>query len=481
MKYEFRTQPYAHQREALVRSWDRDAFALFMEMGTGKTKVVVDNIGICHHQGMISGVLVLSNKGSYRNWVDTEIPAHMPEGLLQEAHLHTWRGLGSGRERDAVRAVCRSDSPLAVLTMNVEGMSSSGTAYRVAETFLRSRKCMMVVDESTQIKNPSAERTKKIIKLGRLARMRRIMTGMPASRSPLDVYSQFEFLGRGMLGYTSYWAFRSKYAVLEDQFIRVNGELRKYRAVTGYRNIEGLHRAMQPHSYRILKEQCLDLPPKVYERRTVELTPEQRRVYDGIVADATAQLGATAHVTATAVITQLIRMHEVCCGFSTDEEGHKHDLPENRTQATMDALEEAGGRGVVWCAYRHPIGKLVTALSRMGRVVEYHGGVPQEQRTRNMREFQDGSADFFVGTQQTGGYGNTLTSAWATVYHSNTYSLELRAQSEERTHRIGQSRTCTYADLVAPGTIDERFLEVIRGKIDLSSQVMGDGYRAWVV
>lgn len=472
--YEPRTPPYAHQQQALDLSHDREVFALLMEMGTGKTKVAIDTIAMMAGRGDISGALIIAPKGAYADWVDTQIPVHMPEGVVD--HLHMWRGGNSAAERDSAARLMAGG--FGVVVMNTEA-TNVDRAWDFAHKFLSSRPCMMVVDESTRIKNHRAQRTKRIIKLGARASVRRIMTGMPVTRSPLDVFSQFQFLRSGILGTDSYWGFRARYAVEELRYFHGNNS-RPVREVVAYRNMEELQRRVAEHSFRVLKEDCLDLPPKVYMRRDIEMVPEQRRIYEDLRRKATSQLEGGTFVTATEAMTQVMRMHQVSAGIVTDEEGTQHELPESRCAAIMDLVEETGEPTIVWCAYRGVIPRVVAALSKVGRVVEYHGGTSDEDRRRAKSDFQDGTARFFVGTPHTGSMSLTLTAAPCVIYHSNVDNFELRFQSEDRAHRIGQTQSVTYTDLVA-SRADERMIEILKNKISLAASVTGDSLREWLV
>lgn len=478
MTYNHKITPYKHQSDAFESSWKEEQFALLMEMGTGKTKVAIDTIGRLALNGLIRGALVLAPKGVYMNWVRKEIPEHLTPDLEKSTRVTAWKGGKSVAQKKEIDRMMGSDLPLDILVMNIEALSSGDRAFDLADDFLRSRNCIMVVDESTTIKNHSANRTKAVLALGKRARYRRIMTGMPVTRSPLDIFSQFDFLRPGLLGFTSYWAFRARYAIVETKHF---GQ-RSIKVVTGYQNEADLQSRILPHSFRVLKEDCLDLPPKVYQLRSVEMTSEQKRIYQSVLENATAQLSEKDHVTATEVITQLLRLHQIVCGHVVDENGVTHDLPENRTAALREIIAELTGQAIIWCSYRHNIPNVIKALEEYGGSVQYHGGVSDSDRGEAIRKFQSGEARFFVGTPHTGGHGLTLTNASAVIYYSNTHNLELRAQSEDRAHRIGQKAvSVSYTDLVCEGTVDEKILQSLRNKIDIATAVTGDGYKEWLI
>ena len=492
MKYEPKTSPYGHQTEALRRSWMRDGYGYLMEMGTGKSKVIVDEMSALWENGEIDTALVLAPKGVYGNWSSKEIPAHMPDRVRESAQVHLWTGGHTVRERAQFDKLCRPSSGLRLLVINTESVATSAKAAEAIRRFLDSGRCYAAVDEASTIKNPSAQRTKFLItKVGRHpnTHFRRIATGSPVPRGPLDLWAQFEFLAPACLGYRSYYPFRNTYGIVQRK--EFGG--RMVELVVGYRNVEELAERISRHSFIMRKQDCLDLPPKVFVTRDVELTDEQRRLYEEVRQWATAEISAGRFVTATAVITQLLRLHQIVCGYVVDENGEGHDVPTRRLDAMMEVVAEASDKTIVWCTYRTDVQKVVDRLRREGRrVVEYHGGTSVDDRTMAVWRFQgtgnpehplwqwgpDGivppeeQVDDFVGTPHAGGYGITLTAAGTVIYYSNTYDLEKRAQSEDRAHRIGQTRSVTYVDLVARNTVDEKIIQALANKQQLADIIM---------
>ncbi len=484
MAYEFKTRPYNHQREALRQARGRRAYAYFMEMGTGKSKVAIDEAGLLYCEGEINAVLILAPKGVYMNWINSEIPTHMPDDIRDAARIVHWLPGGGSKAHQRLLADLLEPRPgLRVLVMNTEALSSGKKAYNFADRFLRgSRNVAMYVDESTFIKNPQSNRTQSVCKLGLMAKYRRIMTGSPVTRSPLDLYSQFEFLQEGILGSRSYYAFRARFAVMQQKDF--GG--RKVQIVVGYKNTEELTERVSQHSYRVTKNECLDLPEKIYTRRDVEMTDEQSSLYAQMREFAFAELGDgdEQFVSASAVITQILRLHQISCGHVTDENGVVHSVKNNRVSTLMDVVSETDGKVIIWARYRHDIREITAELRRVygdEAVAEYHGGNGKTRQDDADRFINDPACLFMVSNQQTGGYGNTWVVANTVVYYSNDYDLEKRLQSEDRAHRSGQTRSVTYVDLVCPGTVDERILKALRNKINISDAIMGDGYRDWLV
>jgi len=336
------------------------------------------------------------------------------------------------------------------------------------------------IDESTTIKSPTAKRTKNILKIGELAKYRRILTGSPVTKSPLDLYTQCKFLDPFHLDEASYYAFRARYA----NMVKRNFGGRSVQLVTSYRRLDELANKLDKFSYRVLKEDCLDLPPKVFVTRNVELSDEQKEMYKTMKHAAIAEHNGKI-MSSMSALTTLLRLHQITCGtFKADDDTITH-LKNNRIQALMDCLEEVEGKVIIWATYREDIKKIVESLKKAygeASTVEYHGGVDATLRQENIALFQDkkGPARYFVGNAQTGGYGITLTAANTVIYFSNSYDLEKRLQSEDRAHRIGQTGSVTYIDLVAEKTIDERIIKSLKSKINIANEIMGEDIRDWI-
>ena len=263
MKYKFKTKPYAHQLKALEMSWDKEYFAYFMEMGTGKSKVLIDNISMLYDNGKINGALIIAPKGVYKNWFSQEIPTHMVNHVDPVTVL--WKSQINKTQQSYLNKLFATGEDLHILVMNVESLSTK-KGVDFAEKFLNSHNCMMAIDESTTIKNPDAKRTKNITYLGKLAKYRRILTGSPVTKSPLDLYKQCEFLEQELLGFSSYYAFRTRYAIMKT----ANFSGRSVQIIVGYKNLPELSEKLKPFSYRVLKDDCLDLPKEnFYETRGV--------------------------------------------------------------------------------------------------------------------------------------------------------------------------------------------------------------------
>ena len=477
MNYKFKTKPYEHQLKALEMSWDRPYFAYFMEMGTGKSKVLIDNISMLYDNGKINGALIIAPKGVYQNWHEGEIPTHLVNHIEHKNVL--WQSLINVTQQKKLDTLFETGEDLHILVMNVESLSTKkGVAF--AEKFLNSHRALMAIDESTTIKNPEAKRTKNIVTLGKLATYRRILTGSPVTKSPLDLYKQCEFLEDELLGFNSYYAFRTRYAVMRT----ANFSGRSVQIVVGYRNLDELADKLKAFSYRVLKDECLDLPKKTFMKREVLLTPEQTKAYLQMQKLAHAQMNGKMMSTAT-VLTQLMRLQQITCGHFTADDGTIQEMPNNRVGELLNLLNEIEGKVVIWAQFQRDVHNIIEVLSKEygdDSYVDYYGLTPQEDRQNNIKKFQDpdSSVRFFVGTTQTGGYGITLTSASTMIYYSNGYDLEKRQQSEARIDRIGQEKPMTYIDIICENTVDTRIVKALRKKVDIATQIMGEDLKEWI-
>ena len=478
--YKFKTKPYEHQLKALEKSWAQDTYALFMEMGTGKSKVLVDNIAMLYDRGAIRGALIVAPKGVYKNWDSIEFPTHMPEHI--ECTKVLWEANITRKKQMELDTLFDDKGDLKILIMNVEAFSTN-KGLDFARSFLNIflGRALIGIDESTTIKNPTAKRTKNILTIADLAKYRRILTGSPVTKSPLDLYSQCDFLDDTHLGHQSYYSFRSRYAHMVER----NFGGRRVQIVGSYRRLGELSTLLDKFSYRVLKEECLDLPEKVFMKRLIELTPEQKKVYAQMKEMALAMLDSGEMMTSVNVMTQLMRLHQITCGHFKADDGTIKHLKNNRINSLMELLDETDGKVIIWANYVEDIKNIVGALKKAygeASTVEYHGSVDSTLRQDNIALFQqkNGPTRYFVGNAQTGGYGITLTAANTVVYYSNSYDLEKRLQSEDRAHRIGQTGSVTYVDLIAEGTIDERIVKSLRDKINIANEIMGEDIKDWI-
>tara|TARA_R110000822_G_scaffold3680_5_gene15941 strand:+ start:2273 stop:3682 length:1410 start_codon:yes stop_codon:yes gene_type:complete len=466
-EFKYKTTPFEHQREALKKGATSFNFAYFMEMGTGKTKVAIDNASYLFCEQLIDTVIVVAPNSVYRNW-EKEIEMH-----------------GSVDYNITLHKVDKKFNyqldKLNYFLINVEALSHSSGVQALSKIIgPLGNKAMMIIDESTTIKNRSAKRTKHIIKLGGLVKYKRILTGSPITKSPLDLFSQCAFLNTSLLGFDSFYTFQARYAVMKQ--INMGG--RSVLLPQYFTNLDELERKIKSFSFRVKKEDCLDLPAKVYQKRMVQLPEEQRKVYEQLKKNAYSVL-KDKEVSFANKLTEILRLHQVTNGFVKSDDGSISTFDKcPKLKELFNVLEEAEGKFIIWANY---VQNIETIIKKLGEaygkesVVSIYGAITTEHRQEAVKRFQDDpKCRFLVGNPSTGGYGLTLTSAAYVVYFSNSYNLEVRQQSEDRAHRIGQTRNVVYIDLLAEKTIDEMIVSALKRKVKISSETLGEEIRSWI-
>lgn len=480
MSYQTKRVPYEHQSEALKRLENREAFALLMAMRTGKTKVLLDDFGRLELDNKVKDLLVIAPAGVYRTWV-TAIKDHVSDDLQKRLVLHVWKSSSKGIKEMRIRKAFLEVRAPRVLLMNVEALSVMKTnAREFCEQFLRAKDVAMIaVDESTIIKNHGNKRTKYINGVLQFkARYRRILSGLATPRDPLDLFSQFQFLDWKITGHQSFYSFRGRYAITQQKQF---GGRRAVTIVVGFRDIDQLQKKIAPHSFRVEFRPKI---PSTYTIREVALTEEQQRMYNEIKSYATTQIETGEHVTATIVIAQIMRLHQVLCGHVGDEQGGLHSVPEKRTEELMSLLEEYSGKAIIWCSYDHSVNKVVSALrAEYGErsVARFWGGNTATREAEEQEFFNNPECRFMVATPSAGGRGRTWSNADLVVYYSSTNNLEHRDQSEQRAQGLEKQRQVDYVDLIAPGTVEGKILQALRKKINMASAINGDNYKEWLI
>ena len=484
LQYSFKTKPFSHQLAAMGAMLNHfikgnREFALLMEMGCGKTKVLIDSSAYLYDNGYINGLLVVCPNGVKGTWIN-EIETHCPDHV--EKNVVLWTGKKTKKHEDELQSLFITEPAkvhLNVLIMNIDAFATS-RGKDFARRFLMTRQALMTIDESTTIKNVSAQRTKAVTKLGLAARFRVIMTGSPITKSPEDLFSQCFFLNPDLLGFSSIYTFKNRYCVM----VRRSYGGRSFNEVVEYKNLEELHYKLKYFSYRVLKKDALDLPDQMWMKRFVPLTTEQLDAYVQMKKTALVEI-QKGSLTTTSVLAQLIRLHQIVCGHMSTDDGRVVSLTNNRIKELLAILEEHGGKAIIWATYRHDIEEICDALGRKygpRSTVDFYGDTPEKDRQKSIELFQnDEKVKYFVGNPTTGGRGLTLTKASLAVFYSNNYDLEIREQAEARNHRIGTDNKVTYIDLVAKGTVDEKIILSLRNKIDLATKVLAEDLRKWLI
>ena len=473
-KFPYKTTPYEHQRNALNQSAEKTQWAYFMEMGTGKTKVTIDNMAYLYLQRKITAALIIAPKSVYTNW-ETEIEVHMPQVIKHS--IYKWN---LDKPKDYFKFEESKD--LKIFLINVEALSTKRGFQSCVEYLSKNKLNFVALDESTTIKNRSAKRTKNILALQKLSLVRRILTGSPITKSPLDLYTQCQFLSPELLGFSSYLAFRNRYAEMTDIPV---GSGRYISVPKYYKRLEELETKLKQFSTRIRKDECLDLKPKVRQKRYIELEGESKKIYDRLRTSALA-IVEDSTISFSNKLTEIIKLHQVCNGFSKDDEGQILELHKSKINALDEILEETDGKVIIWANYIYNIEEIIKFLeNKYGKesVVSIYGAIDVQSRKKAVEKIQkDSKVRFLVGNPTTGGFGLTLTAVNTVIYFSNNYNLEVRMQSEDRAHRMGQKGTVVYIDIVAKNTLDEAIMKSLTSKGQVAAKTLGEeDLRSWLL
>lgn len=480
-EFPFKTQPYDHQKKCFMLartalSSNVPAFGLFMEQGTGKTKVMLDlaadlfiNGG---GRGRIDTMIIVAPNGVHAQWINEQVPTHLSEAV-------PWRGAytvasPNADERRAMAETRAYKEGLRVFAVHVDSLSQKKGQEFLRE-ILTGSNALLAIDESSRIKDMSSKRTKFIVALAKLARYRLIATGTPVSQGVEDLYSQFYFLDKNILGYDSFFSFR-------NHFCQMGGYQGK--KIVGYINEDELKKKIDSYTYRVLKDDCLDLPRKNFIRREVLFTPEQRKVYDQMRKEFFLEVDGGV-MTARMALTRIIRLQQIVSGFISrsakkDEFGRIvedalfQELPNGRAAAAVDIIQEAQGKVIVWVKFEGDHKLLTKALDDAKiKWVDYVGPTPQQDRAKNIETFRnDPECKVFISSPKSGGTGLNLTCASEVIWYSRDFSLENELQANDRCHRIGQERVVNYHFLVTPRTVDERIDKLLRSKLSVAENLI---------
>jgi len=485
--YVFKTKPWEHQAEAFGLSRDEEFFALFMEQRTGKTKVIVDTAAWLYAKGEIDCLFILAPNGVHRLWVSDEIPTHMPEHIQTAMFLWTNGRLNTQKGQKLFGERLRS-TKLAIFAFNIEAMSTE-KGKEAARAILNTRRCLFVIDESTTIKTPGSKRTRTLIGrgkargLGEHAAYRRILTGTPSPQGPFDLYSQMKFLDKDFWAdMGSFHGFKHHFGVFDRGFNSRTGQA--YDELVEYKNIEELNARIAAHSFRVLRDDCFDTPDQIFQKKVFELAPDQRKVYNELRDELIIEIDDGEIITAELAIVRLMRLQQVASNFIPREDGTLIQISEKnpRLEAMAELIEEdRQHQNIIWCRFNEEADQLCDLADRMGiKHARYDGQVTEKQRAKNKKQFQDGTARLFIGKAQVGGRGLELAMARNTFYYSNSFDLEHRLQSQDRTQSKQQKHSVGVTDLIALETGDEKIVETLRSKRSVAAMITGDTLKDWI-
>ena len=520
MKYFYKSKPFPHQHEEFTKHGLDLVRGIFWEQGVGKTKPTIDTAGALYERGIIDALAVLAPNGVHRNWLSDEIPAHMPDRIQEKMRAHIWQSNKAGtRKHDIPFTQTLKHKGLSLLFMSYSAVMTE-KGRNALKKFLIQRQALYVLDESHFIKNPSAKRTKRVLASARYAVHRRILTGTPIANNPFDLYAQLKFLDPTIwleYGISDFAEFKVYFGLWENRTAKVrkkgSEQVRtvEYPHCLAYRNLDRLNTKLLSVGTRLTKESAgLDLPPKLYSKRYYDLNPEQVRMYqelkeeyitfldkgepctvcggsgftqptEGCVSCGGRGAIYSDPIEADLAIVRLLRFQQIICGYIPSGDEQKLQpigLKNPRFDVLKEICEGAGYSTIIWSRFTNDIDMITKYLG--DDCVRYDGQVDDEQRAEAKAYFNEGKKKFFVANPQAGATGLTLVIARLMVYYANSFNLNLRLQSEDRFHRIGQKFPVSIIDIIAQGTVDVHITGALRDKQEVAAMVQGDKLRNWL-
>lgn len=462
--HKFSFPPMEKQWPALDLAWNEPNAALFLAMGGGKTFVAINVATALAARGMISGLLVICPTPVKPVW-EIELEKHCTTNYA--CHV-----LESGKKKSAELFIDTPVNALKVFIVGVEALSQGG-AFATALEFAAKHKTMAVVDESHNIKTPTAGRTDRATELGYACKRRVILTGTPITQGMQDLYSQYRFLDWKIIGQKSYFTFKARYCV--------SGGF-EGKKIIGYTNQDELLDLVSPHTLIVTKEEMMDLPPKVYQSMIVEPSTAQAKALKELgdpFLQATEYEGKEIEV--ETVLERMTRYQQIVGGhFPFKEDDDSGVIRLKGKNAKLDAMlghidcMDETVQVIIWARFTAEIEWIKEELDKKygeNTVATYYGATPQGERRQVLEDFQAGKTRFFLSSPQVGGAGITLTAATYTIYFSNTFSLAHRLQSEDRNHRKGTTSSVTYMDLIMNHAIDRSMVAALKAKKEISDYV----------
>lgn len=472
--FPFVHQPFEHQKEGYVKAYPQDSFALFFEQGLGKTKTAIDLAWMWHGTNTIDTVLVICPVSIRQVW-EKEFVEHTPPASMYDVQIMNSRGdIQWSAPSDALR----------VLVVGVESLSQGRTYASLLELIPSLGRIALVVDESSRVKNHKAKRTQCVIEVAEWCIKRLILTGTPVTQGLQDLYSQFQVLSPDTLALTSYYAFRNRYCVTQE----IPGAPKGAVKIVAYKNVEELMDLIEPWSLRKTKEECLDLPEKIYQTRFVNMTPQQSKAYKELKNDLWTEIlkesGEKERIEVEMILEAMMRLQQITGGHypviweeqllngKIKKRSRAEPLPGSNPKLNelVELMDEIQGKTIIWCRFRAEIEAIVSALSKTQSVVTFHGGMSEDEKKASVNSFQVEDATVLV-CSYAAAYGLTLTSANTAIYFSQDFGLENYLQSQDRIHRIGQKKSCTYIHLVCSGSVDEDVTTALQNKKSLADVV----------
>lgn len=469
MTYQFHTKPDPDQLACFNLSKDAPAFAYFMDAGVGKSKPAIDTAAYLYEQDKIDAMLVVSDNGVHQNWSESELLKHMPP-RIKAVPIAYVAGRSLNKFYRELGEACRHFPILCVSHDTL--LTKNGQTF--LPSFLKQRRCLLVVDECQKYKTPSAQRTRALWKLAPLATYRRILTGTPLTQGYEDLYAQFRVLDPDIIGCRTYAEFKAQYCL-----VRVwDG----YSTIEGYRNTDQLLERIKPYVY--VAKLKLDAPEPLWHECLVPLTDEQKRAYvqlrDEYLTEVASQV-ATGVVSSNLTITRMLRLSQITSGHVWTDDRQLVTIPSHRPEAARRLVARAPGKVLIWCAYKEDVELLLKELAEW-RPLRFDGAIPHAQAKANMAEWKrDPERKVLILTTSKGCRGYTLNEATTAIYYSYNEDYELWTQSRARNFRRGQDQQVHYYVLVAPGTLDRKMIRTVNRKDGMAVVLKNPGaFQGWL-
>lgn len=431
----FVTKLFPHQLKCVEKLKKFKIGALYMEMGTGKTRTALELINMRLDKGKVDHVIWLC-------------PCSVKDNLKRDIIKHT------GSELKQIITIC-----------GIETLSSSLSANIKLRSLVKEKKCYLIVDESNLVKNFFAKRTKNIIELAKVCQYKLILNGTLITRNEADLFAQWYILDWRILGYKSYYSFSANHLEYD--------EAGKVKSVL---DTDYLISKIAKYSYQVKKEECLDLPDKNYDISYFELTREQEEEYKETKEMFLAVVDEFDETTIYRLLTalQLVLSGERILNHSPKSKIRHESMFDNpeenpRLQALQSCLTKQ--KTIIFCKYTKEVNDICQVINKIygqDSAVQFTGQIPMKKRLKNLEKFREGSL-YLVANKNCAGYGLNLQFCNNIIYYTNDWDWGTRAQSEDRVHRIGQEENVNIIDICANNPLDRRILRCLYRKENLAA------------
>lgn len=442
-------------------------FGLLFEMGCGKTLTAIAIAGAGYQMGKVERLLIVA---------PTSVVAVWPKELQEYAKFkYTCKTLLGEKKQRIKQIDDLLKFPFKALKVAVINYESTWRP-EILEKLKEFDADMVIADESQRIKTYDAAQSKAMHELGDQARYKLILSGTPVQTAAIDIWSQYRFLDKTVFG-DNFFKFRGRYAIMGGY---------GNKKIVGYKDLEGLIKKEHSIAFRVTKDEALDLPEQTFETRKIRFNQKEKNLYERIKKDSYAELDGGGHITATTVLTRLLRLQQLAGGFLVQDDAQK---PQLVSRAKLDALADiiedyvigSGKKLVIFARFIAEVKAIMEladkVLPKELKQVAIYGDIKKEDRGDIVKQFQeDPKTVLFIGQIDTAGTGITLTAADTCVYYSKNFNYATYSQSLSRIHRIGQRNCCTYIDLEIEGTIDELISKALSRKEDMAKTVV-DNWR----